>query len=423
MSFLVLLLVLAGTFGFYAAWSIGANDVANAVGTSVGSGALSLKKAVLLAIIFESAGAFFLGGKVAGTIEYRIVGADLTSIDPMNFVYGMLAALLATGGWLQIATFFKCPVSTTQAVIGAVIGFGIAVGNGFVVYWGYVGSIVLGWIISPLLGGCCAYAIFSLIRKQVLYKTDPVNAMRRLAPTLVTALFVILTGIILFKDDHRIFSGIVLMAILLVIGSVSFFSTKFLLRNFSLETIQNIMEKKNKKVSKRETYYSEVERIFGYLQVITACFMAFGHGSNDVANAIGPVSAIFKILKPSWNAPWVGTLLLGMGGIGIVVGLVTWGWRVIETVGKTITELTPSRGFAAGFGSALTVVLASKIGLPISTTHVVVGSVLGVGFARGIKALNMNVVRDIFVSWVITVPVSALLSMMCFLALKYILGQ
>jgi len=460
------LLILALVVGFYVAWNIGANDVANAVGTSVGSGALTLKQAVLIAAVFEFCGAFFLGGGVSETLESGIVKQEIFSEHSYDFVYGMLASLLATGVWLQFASYFGWPVSTTHSIVGAVLGFGFVLGGIEGIYWGEMGSIALSWVLSPLLGGGLAYLIFSVVRHKVLYHVNPIAAAKRMTPYLVFMIFAVLSMIILFNGLSNIdmdLSFFEVLGLALLCGAITAVISHFLvkrvkepslpIRNQHLQVELSLKKaqkhllrveaaafgelqskvhdllgevellKKEVEVPEQEQYseYMVVEKIFIYLQIIIACFMAFAHGSNDVANAIGPLAAIVNTLKsrtlvgesvPEW--------LLLLGGVGIVVGLATWGWRVIETVGKKITELTPSRGFSAGFGAATTIVMASKLGLPISTTHVLVGAVLGVGFARGIGAINLDTIRDIFISWIVTVPAGAVLSVLFFYALRAI---
>ena len=466
MTITLILLILAIAVGFYVAWNIGANDVANAVGTSVGSGALTLKQAVIIAAIFEFCGAFFLGGGVSETLESGIVNPEIFNGRMHDYVFGMLASLLATGVWLQFASYFGWPVSTTHSIVGAVLGFGFVLGGVEGVYWDEMGSIAVSWIVSPLLGGGLAYLIFSVIRVKILYHINPIAAAKRMTPYLVFLIFAALSMIILFNglsnvDLHLTFFEVLGLALACgtITASIAYFLVKrikepalpvrsqHLQVELSLKKAQqhllrveaaasgHLQSQVHDLLAKVETLaqevkvpeqmqYSEfmvVEKIFIYLQIIIACFMAFAHGSNDVANAIGPLSAIVNVLKghpiggesvPAW--------LLLLGGVGIVVGLATWGWRVIETVGKKITELTPSRGFSAGFGAATTIVLASKLGLPISTTHVLVGAVLGVGFARGIGAINLDTIRDIVISWIVTVPAGAVLSVVFFYALRAI---
>jgi inorganic phosphate transporter, PiT family len=459
-----ILLVFAVLFGIYMAWNIGANDVANAVGTSVGSGALTLKQAVLIAALFEFAGAFFLGGSVTETLESGIVNPEVFDGTRMDYVYGMLAALLASGVWLQIASYCGWPVSTTHVIVGAVLGFGLVIGGFDAIHWGEMGSIALSWVISPVVGGALAYLVFSLIRHKILYNVKPVAAAKRLTPFLVFILFALLTIIILMGGLKNLNLTLNLYQVFGLAASIGLFTAliayflvkrihrkppRVIKQNMQLElglqeaeqplmradadslgTLQNrvqglvheVQEQQQETTAPEaeiESDYRTVERIFGFLQIIIACFMAFAHGSNDVANAIGPLAAIFNVLqgKPL-HSETVPTWLLLLGGTGIVIGLATWGWRVIETVGKKITELTPSRGFAAGFGAAITTVLASKLGLPISTTHVVVGAVLGVGFARGIGAIDLTTIRDIAISWIVTVPAGALLSILFYFLLR-----
>lgn len=463
MTATLFLIIMAILLGFYVAWNIGANDVANAVGTSVGSGALTLGQAVLVAAIFEFAGAFFLGGGVSETLESGIVNLSIFSEAKMDYVYGMLGALLATGIWLQFASFFGLPVSTTHAIVGAVLGFGLVLGGIESIYWGKIGSIALSWIISPLLGGSLSYLIFYVVREKILHQANPIAAAKRITPYFIFIVFFVLSLIIFFGGLSNLqmeLSFVAALLISLVIGLVAALigygcvrrvkePTRPLIHNMLVEVglknahrhlqrveaatmgevqtkVQGLLteiQALNQEIEVPEeaidNEFRVVERIFIYLQIIIACFMAFAHGSNDVANAIGPLAAIFNVLQ---NKPIEGqsvpVWLLLVGGAGIVFGLATWGWRVIETVGKKITELTPSRGFSAGFGAATTIVLASKLGLPISTTHVLVGAVLGVGFARGIGAINLNTIRDIIISWVVTVPAGAGLSVLFFFLIR-----
>lgn len=465
----VILIFLALLFGFYVAWNIGANDVANAVGTAVGSGSLTLKQAVLIAAIFEFCGAFFLGSNVSETVAGGIVNPALFTNDTLDYVLGMLASLLAVGVWMQIASYFGWPVSTTHSIVGAVLGFGLIIGGLNAIFWGKIGSIAASWIISPFLGGVLAYFIFMIIRRRILYRRNPIVAAKKLTPYLIFAVFFVLSLIIFFGGLNNLnfeLSFWQAISIAFVIGLVAALISAPLVRRIkeqmlkddgqniqvanSLRKVQRHLKRAeaaalgdaqtkvhelleevhdlSKTIKVREdliaksSEYRDVERIFIYFQIITACFLAFAHGSNDVANAIGPLSAIFNALqgRPIAAMQTVSTWLLVLGGVGIIIGLASWGWRVIETVGRKITELTPSRGFAACFGSSITIILASKLGLPISTTHVLVGAVLGIGFARGLGAINLNIVRDIAISWVITLPAGASLAIVFFYILNAI---
>lgn len=417
------LLIVAIVLGFYVAWNIGANDVANAMGTSVGSGALTLRRAVILAAIFELAGAFLLGSHVADTVESGIVDISFFANDPRFYVYGMMAALLAAGVWLQTASYFGWPVSTTHTIIGALAGFGVVVAGIHSIYWGRVLFILASWLISPFLGGAIAFCVFNIIRRKILYNRHPIAAAKRVTPFLVFTVFAVLAMILLFHGmesinvSYNFWPALGLsVGIGLIAALVSIFFTR------------RIQEKRDPDsgahFEQLEDQTRTVEKIFVYLQIISACFMAFAHGANDTANAIGPLSAVIEFIRTGAINPHtpVPFWLLAIGGVGIVIGLATWGWRVIKTVGKRITELTPTRGFSAEFGAAITILVASRLGLPVSTTHTLVGAVLGVGIARGISAINLNVVRDIVISWVVTVPAGALLAILFYHCFFWIFG-
>lgn len=397
--------------GFYMAWNIGANDVANAMGTSVGSKALTLKKAVLLAAILEFSGAYFVGSRVSETIQKGIVEPSIFQTDPMIFVLGMMGALLATGILLQIASYLGLPISTTHAIVGAVLGFGLCTGGMAAIHWDKLGWIAMSWVFSPILSGCIAYVIFSLIERKILDAKDPVQAAHNWAPWLVFCCTTVTTLSIVYHSLNLQLS----VALILCCSAglfASLLTRLFVMRReLALQMSQGVVTNSE----------NDAEKLFILLQVLSACLVAFAHGTNDVSNAIGPVAAIFSVLKtqtmthssaiPSW--------LLALGGSGIVLGLATWGWRVIETVGKKITILTPTRGFAAEFGAAITILFASKLGLPISTTHALIGAVLGVGMTRGLHALNLQTIKEIVVSWAITIPLCALLSIILFFLLKF----
>ncbi|MBJ7448884.1 MAG: inorganic phosphate transporter [Parachlamydiales bacterium] len=399
-----ILLVTAIVLAFYMAWNMGANDVANAMGTSVGSGALTLRKALLLAAVLEFCGAFFVGSEVSQTIESGIVNTQLFVDDPRQLVFGMLASLLAAGVWLQVASYYGLPVSTTHSIVGALIGFGLVAKGPGSIQWGEFGKIVLSWVLSPLLGGVFAYLIFSFVRKRILYKKDPMTHALRFAPWMVFAVFFMLSLVILFDGLSHLHLNLNFtraFGLSILIGAVCTLIATFFLR------------RQGKRLFAKYQHSSiAVESLFIFLQTLSAGCMAFSHGANDVANAIGPLASIVRIIKTG-AVPLqeqVPTWILMLGGAGIVIGLATWGWRVIDTIGKKITELTPTRGFSAEFGAAITILVASKLGLPISTTHTLVGAVLGVGLARGIDALNLHMIRDIIVSWVVTVPIGAILA-------------
>ena len=404
----IVYVVLAAIFGVFMAWGIGANDVANAMATSVGAKALTIKQAIFVAAIFEFLGAVLAGGEVTSTIRKGIIDASLLSGTPETLIYGMLASLLAAGTWLLIASRHGWPVSTTHSIVGAIVGFA-AVGVGIdAVHWGKVGTIVMSWVVSPLIAGFIAYLVFASVQVLILRQEDPLARAKRYVPVYIfLAAFTITLMTILKGLKHvgltiSIANAYVLaIAIALVISSIGAFAIRRI--------------KPDPKLEKRQHFYT-VERVFAVLMIVTACSMAFAHGSNDVANAIGPLAAVISIAQTgvvgakSAIPIWV----LALGGGGIVIGLATYGRRVIATVGHKITQLTPSRGFAAELAAATTIVIASGTGIPISTTHTLVGAVLGVGLARGIEAIDLRVVGRIFVSWVVTIPAGAFLAIVFF---------
>lgn len=470
----IALFILIIVAGFYMAWNIGANDVANAMGTSVGSGALTLRQAVIVAAILEFSGAFFFGSHVSKTVQSGIVNPTLFVNNPIILVYGMLASLVSVGIWLQIASYYGWPVSTTHSIVGAIVGFGAVVGGLDAIYWREVFYIISSWILSPILGGIIGYLFFSFIRTQIFYTSDPVAATRRWTPFMVFLVMLILVSVLVFEGFRNIsltiswfnksflvIGGAFIASLIsyLIVRKISspqkqeqethFYSPEIITsvekakKHLSrlqlvangeikshvaliLEEVDQLADSLNQKQQIATTHleYLKVERIFSYLQIMSACMMAFAHGANDVANAIGPLSAAIAILTTGLfavDSP-VPIWALGLGGLGIVVGLATWGWRVIETIGKKITELTPSRGFSAEFGAATTIVLASGLGMPISTTHTLVGAVIGVGFARGLEAINLNTAKEILVSWIVTVPIGAILAILFFYPIQMFFG-
>lgn len=416
MEYATIYIALAAIFGLFMAWGIGANDVSNAMATSVGSRALTLKQAILVAAVFEFAGAVLAGGAVTSTIRKGIVETDAIAGQPELLIFGMLASLLAAGTWLLIASRKGWPVSTTHSIVGAIVGFA-AVGIGVeAVKWGKVGTIVVSWVVSPVVAGTLAFLLFTTVQKLVLEQRNPLEQARRWVPMYMFLAGFTITLVTLFKGLKHV--GIELPTeqsylLAAALGVVIALIGKFFISRIKVDPEAD-----------RAFHFATVERVFGVLMVITACAMAFAHGSNDVANAIGPVAAVVSVASTGevGQASPLPNWILLLGGIGIVVGLATFGRHVMRTVGENITHLTPSRGFAAELAAATTIVVASGTGLPISTTHTLVGAVLGVGIARGIAAINLAVVRDIFLSWIITVPAGAVLAIIFFFGLKGILG-
>lgn len=407
------LLIIACIVGFFMAWGIGANDVANAMGTSVGARALTLVQAVLVACIFEFAGAYLAGGEVTSTIRKDIIDSTIIGQTPELLVFGMIASLLAAGIWLLVASYFGWPVSTTHSIVGAIVGFA-SVGIGFdVVMWPKVASIASSWIVSPILAGAISFLLFTSVKRLILQKKDPFASAKRYVPFYMFLAGFLMSMVTFLKGLKHV--GLSFTFSQSIAWSLVFALVVTLIGTLLLQRIDNTIREKN------GAMFDGVERVFAVLMVFTACSMAFAHGSNDVANAIGPLAAVVSVVQsggvvaaqstiPSW--------VLLIGATGIVIGLAMLGLRVMMTVGRAITELTPSRGFAAELAAAGTVVIASGTGLPISTTHTLVGAVIGVGLAKGIGAINLSVVGKIILSWIVTLPVGAGLSILFFYALK-----
>ncbi|MFC0309142.1 inorganic phosphate transporter [Gallibacterium trehalosifermentans] len=409
-----LLVILTAVFGFLMAFGIGANDVSNAMGTSVGSKAITPRQAIIIAIIFEGAGAYLAGGEVAETIKDGIIDPTLFIHQPEILVLGMMGSLLSAGFWLVFASRLGWPVSTTHTIIGAIVGFACVTIGSDAVEWGRLSGIFGSWIITPFIAGIIAYLIFSSTQKLIFDTDSPLNNAKRFAPFYMGLTIFIISLVTIKKGLKHI--GLHLtngetFIISLVLSIVAIIGCFIYLRSQSFE-------------KKATAGFGAVEKVFRMLMLLTACSMAFAHGSNDVANAIGPLSAVVSIIEhggviagKTTMAWWV----LPLGALGIITGLAVMGKKVMETIGTGITDLTPSRGFSAQFATATTVILASGTGLPISTTQTLVGAVLGVGFARGIAALNLTVIRNIISSWIITLPAGAVFSIIIFYILKTVL--
>ncbi|MFA6119549.1 MAG: inorganic phosphate transporter [Parachlamydiales bacterium] len=460
---------LAIIIGLYMAWNIGSNDVANAISTSIGSKIITLKKAIIVAAIFEFSGAYFLGGNVAETIQSRIVNPNIFDKDIYIFIYGMLAALLSTGLLLNVASFMGLPISTTHAIVGSVLGFGAIIGGIHAVNWKIASLIFFSWVITPAFSGSLAFLIFTFIQRKILFAFSPLESAKKFVPffafiTLTLFPFSILSGKITNIDKSLSISNALLLS--LTIGFIAFCVAFFLVRRIKITSCKIIhrppgqlisLEKAKKhlertylssrgdtkektskllgevedlideymeetKFTEKTTEYTQLEKSFGYLQIMTLCLVAFAHGTNDVANAIGPVAAIIQSLSlqkvgfATSIPPWI----LFIGSIGIVVGLSTWGWRIVETIAHKITALTPTRGFSAEFSAAITILIASQMGMPISTTHALVGAVFGIGLAKGLSALNLKIMRNIFLSWIVTLPLCAVMTIIMFFLIKFI---
>ena len=407
------LLVLAIIFGIFMTWGIGANDVANALGTSVGSGAITVRTAIIVAAIFEFAGAALAGGSVTKTIRKGIIDPSAIADRPELLVFGMLAALLAAGCWLALASFRGWPVSTTHSIVGAIVGFAVAGIGVDAVAWGKIGQIVASWVVSPVLGGMVAFALMMSIRKLILQAEKPFESAIRWAPVYLFLVGFVISLVTIFKGLKHLnidLNGYESAAVAALIGIVTALIGK---RAIKRVTVHETMDQK--------AHLASVERVFAPMIVFTACAMAFAHGSNDVANGVGPLAAVYGLIQSGGEVTqklemplWI----LALGGAGIVLGLVTYGYRVMRTIGSKITALTPTSGFCATVAAALTVVIASRTAMPVSTTHIAVGAVMGVGMARGIAALDLRVIGSIFASWIVTLPAGGLLAAAFFFMLK-----
>ncbi len=396
MEFGTLFFIATALVGLYMAWNIGANDVANSMASAVGARAITIRQAVVIAGILNLAGAALVGSHVTHTVTRGIVSPEAIASSRM-VILGAFSTLLAASGWVFLATWKGFPVSTTHSIIGALIGFGLIAGNASAIRWGKLGEVVASWITSPVLSGVLAYLLFKAIEK--LFLRSGRENLRRLSPYFVGATFLIV-GLSLFLktslgDSLGIgTSGKIILSLLLAVlaGGGGWVWVSLYLR--------------------REEGRG-VEDVFRNLQIMTSCYVAFAHGANDVANAAGPMATVHSVIANGGIAEKVEVpfWLLAFGGGGIALGILTWGYRVIKTVGSKITNLTNTRGFAIDFSTATVVLLSSKLGLPVSTTHACVGAVVGVGLARGLEAVDFRVVKRIIVSWMVTIPVAALLAM------------
>ncbi|PHI41283.1 anion permease [Actinobacillus succinogenes] len=409
-----LLILLTALFAFFMAFGVGANDVSNAMGTSVGSGTITAKQAIIIALIFECAGAYLAGGEVTETIKSGIISPMDFVDNPDVLVLGMMSALFASGSWLLIASRWGWPVSTTHSIVGAIIGFACITEGAGAVKWGAIFGIVGSWFITPFIAGVLAYGIFFVIQKLIFDTEHPLRNAQKFGPYFMGLTVFILVIVTVAK-------GLKHIGLTLDTGETVLIS----LALSGISTIVSFFYFRSKKFIKkaRKGVFGGVELVFSILMLMTACAMAFAHGSNDVANAIGPLAAVVTIVESGGDiaasAPMV-WWVLPLGALGIACGLIIMGYKVMATIGTGITDLTPSRGFAAQFATAATVVVASGTGLPISTTQTLVGAVLGIGMARGIAALNMNVIRNIIASWIVTLPAGAFFAIIIYSLLNVI---
>ena len=408
--------VMAFAFGLCVCWGMGANNVANAMGTSVGSGAITLRRALLLAAVMEFAGAYLAGGEVAATVSKGIIDSRLFEPVPHLLLYGMIGALLAAGIWLMIASIRGWPVSATHAIVGAICGAGVAAFGVDAVNWETIAEIVVSWLVSPVLGAIVALLLTLSIRKLIFNTGNPIRQARRWGPLYaflvgwIVALVTITTGL---KYVNINLGGVQGQLLAIAIGVVLAILAKVLMGRIHLEESED-----------RIFHFASVEKLFVPLMVFTGAAMAFAHGSNDLANGVGPMATAIQIIETQAVSARsaVTPFMLLLGAIGIVVGVVTYGYKVMATIGNKITQLTPTRGYAATVAASIVVVVASGVGMPVSTTHIAVGAVIGVGIARGIGALDMRVIGGISLSWIITVPIAGVLAAMVFHILRAVFG-
>ena len=407
-----IILVIAGLLGFFAAWGIGANDVANAMGTSVGSKALTLKQAVLIAAIFEFLGAYLAGGEVTSTIRKGIVNPEVYQDNVDIFIVGMMATLLATGSWLLIASKNGWPVSTTHSIVGAIVGFVMITKGSSYVSWDKIVDILYSWVSSPLISAILAFIIFRSVQKFILESENKSRSAIRLIPVYVFLVMVVIALVTAKKGlVHLGFDWSDEFILQISLGLAALVSGLAFI--YLRQQAQNL------------TDVSGIEVAFSLLMVFAACAMAFAHGSNDVANAIGPLAAIVSVVNSNGiisTQAAVGSWVLLLGGVGIVFGLATYGHRVIKTVGEKITKLTPSFGFSANLATASTVVFASFLGFPVSTTHTLIGGVIGVGLANDYRKIDFKQIGTIVISWLVTVPVGALMTILYYVLLRVVFG-
>jgi PiT family inorganic phosphate transporter len=394
-------------------WGIGANDVANALGTSVGSGAITVRTAIIVAAIFEFAGAALAGGNVTSTIRKGIIDPNQIADRPEILVFGMLAALLAAGCWLALASIKGWPVSTTHSIVGAIVGFAVAGIGVDAVNWGKITQIVASWVVSPALGGGIAFMLMMSIQHLIMNADKPFKAAVKWAPMYIFLVGFVISLVTLFKGlKHlKIELGVgESFLVAAIIGVIVALIGKWAVNRVAFDEAED-----------NKSHIASVERVFAPMIIFTACAMAFAHGSNDVANGVGPLAAVYGLIQSGGEVTqkldmpiWI----LALGGAGIVLGLTTYGYRVMRTIGTKITSLTPTSGFCATVAAAITVVLASRTAMPVSTTHIAVGAVMGVGLARGFAALDIRVIGKIVVSWVVTLPAGGILAALFFFMLK-----
>lgn len=414
----LIFMVLACAVGLWMTWGVGANDLANIMSTTMGSKAVSVKQAMFIAVVFEIAGAVLGGSGVTDTIRGGIISPAVFADTPQLFIYSMLSVLMAGAVWMTTASFVGMPVSITNAIVGALVGVGAIMLGIHAVHWQEVGYIAISWIVSPAIAGVISYLLFISIKRSILGAEDPMAAAQRYVPIYLFAVGIILALMTALKGLNHILGNVTFLQkeIIVVVTALTIFFV-------GLYAIRKIRLKQRLPID-RHSQFVYIESMFSVLMAFTACAMVFAHGSNDVAIAVGPIVGIISAVKegyPTHDGIVFYSIML-FGCLGVILGLMMYGRKVIETVGTAITTLTPSRAFAATLAAASTVVVSTSTGIPVSATQTLVGAVFGVGLARGIGALNLSVIRNIFMSWIITIPVAAGLATMFFYFLRAIFG-
>lgn len=409
-----ILLALAGIFGLFMAWGVGANDLANIMSTTIGSKAITVKQALIVAAIFELTGALLGGGDVAKTIQHGIINTQIVNYPPQIFIYGMLSVLLASATWMWLASYLGMPVSITHSIIGSMIGFGLLVLGAHAIYWHKVGYIALSWVFSPTIASVVSYLLFLSVQKLILSANDPLKKAYKFIPIYLFLIGFILSEITVVKGIKH--AGLILtlrenVLIAITSGIVILGVGRIILKRIHPEN-----------VSTYRAQFMHVERMFGVLMLFTVCAMVYAHGSNDVAISMGPIAAIISLIRTGhvFHNGLLISSILTIGALAVIMGFFTYGRKIIKTVGSGITMLTPSRAYCATLAASATVVVSTSTGIPVSATQTLVGAILGVGLARGIGALDLRVIRNIFVSWIITIPVAAGLTALFFDIIKHV---
>lgn len=417
MDYSIIYLFAAIVLCFLMTWGVGANDLANVMSTTMGSKAVTVRQAMLIAIVFEFAGAFLGGNGVTETMRDGIINTSQLSNEPLILIEGMLGVLFACTIWMNLASYLGVPVSITNALVGSMVGFGAMVLGPDAIHWNQVGHIAIGWVTSPMISGITAYALFISIQQTIFVKRNPLAKAKLYIPIYLFLIGSILSFITVFKGLNHFNIHLNFKQDLAVT-----LATSILITIIGMIFIKRIPE--NPKIRRRERFI-QVEKYFAVLMAMTACAMAFAHGSNDVALAVGPLTIVYSLVMNAnqvFDANNYPAWIILFGCVGVISGLLMYGRKVIETVGSAITALTPSRAFAATLAAATTVVVATSTGIPVSATQTLVGAVLGVGLARGIGALNLIVIRNIFMSWVLTLPAASILTILSYKVLHAFLG-